>query len=370
MASWQALRTTGAADVLTRTHALLRPAMSAALDRLDDRLRRIAGYHLGLWDGDGTPAAADTHVGKGARPALTVLSAEAVGAPADQALLAAVAVELVHSFTGLHDDIIDGDELRRDRAATWTVFGTPHALLTGDALLVLAGTLLCGGPEHRVGAAMSALWTAVHELVDNESKDSFYPDRIDVPPEVAAATTIGKTAPLSRCACELGALYGDAPPARRASLRDFGWHAGAAWALHDDINGIVAPAEVTGKPAHSDLRNRKTTPPVAAALTRSTEPAATARLVELYTRPGELAEADLAEAAALVERAGGLDWTRREADRHLAAARSCLEAADPLDPAGTALRSLTGLFAPTTPTAGTGGEDRPRRADHHAASRR
>jgi len=102
-----------AAQVLTETHALVQPALRAAVDTLPDSMRLIAGYHFGWSDEQGRPAPAGR--GKALRPALALLSAEVVGAPPVDAIPAAVAVELVHNFSLLHDDVMDGDHTRRHR---------------------------------------------------------------------------------------------------------------------------------------------------------------------------------------------------------------------------------------------------------------
>jgi geranylgeranyl diphosphate synthase type I len=110
----------------------------------------VAGYHLGLCDAAGKPTGTPAG-GKALRPALTLLSARAAGAPAEQAVPAAVAVELVHNFSLLHDDIMDGDTERRHRPTAWTVFGIGSAILAGDALQALANDLLLEGAPRRSG---------------------------------------------------------------------------------------------------------------------------------------------------------------------------------------------------------------------------
>ena len=126
--------------VLERARLLVEPSLSAAVDRLADELRLLARYHFGWVDADGSPS--DAVAGKGLRPALAVLSAEAVGAPAGVAVPGAVAVELVHNFSLVHDDIIDGDTERRHRATVWAAFGTDEAIISGDALHNLAYRVL------------------------------------------------------------------------------------------------------------------------------------------------------------------------------------------------------------------------------------
>src|ERR1700751_1837066 len=114
------------------------PAMVAAVDRLSPDIREVAAYHLGLPGSSGQPTGAPGGAGKALRPALALLSARAADAAPERAVPAAVAVELVHNFSLLHDDIMDGDPERRHRPTAWTVYGPGAAILAGDAMLALA----------------------------------------------------------------------------------------------------------------------------------------------------------------------------------------------------------------------------------------
>ena len=119
---------------------LVGPAMESAIARLTPDVRAVAAYHLGFADAAGNPIRSGS--GKALRPALALLSARAAGAQAERGVTAAVAVELVHNFSLLHDDIMDNDTERRHRPTAWTVFGVGAAILAGDALLALAQDLL------------------------------------------------------------------------------------------------------------------------------------------------------------------------------------------------------------------------------------
>ena len=134
---------------------LVDPALVATLQRLHPDLRRAAEYHLGYVEADGTPAAGG---GKGVRPALALLSAEAVGAHAEVAVPGAVAVELMHDFSLLHDDIIDGDRERRHRPTVWALFGVGQAILVGDALQTLAHQVLLDDADGCGDCRRPAAW--------------------------------------------------------------------------------------------------------------------------------------------------------------------------------------------------------------------
>ncbi|WP_327167703.1 polyprenyl synthetase family protein [Streptomyces subrutilus] len=297
----------------------------------------MAGYHFGWWDRHGVPAPGAS--GKALRPALVLLACQGVGGRAEQALEAATAVELVHNMSLLHDDVIDGDALRRHRPAVWSVFGIPAAILTGDAMLSLAGRVLSEAPGPVGAAGPGWLDDAVQQLVEGEFADTAAEGRHDVTLAESTALAEAKTGSLIALSCALGALAGGADPARTAHLRRFGHHAGAAFQLVDDILGIWGDPRVTGKPHLSDLRSRKKSLPVVAALT-ATGPASE-ELARLYRSPAPLTDTQLADAAVLVEAAGGRTWAEREAEQRTAQAVAALEAADLAGPAHAGLLTLT-----------------------------
>ena len=125
---------------VTLARDLVGPAIEAAIGRLTPDVRKVTAYHFGFADAEGHPTEGGS--GKALRPALALLSARAAGAPPERGVTAAVAVELVHNWSLLHDDIMDGDTERRHRPTAWTVFGVGAAILAGDALLALAQDLL------------------------------------------------------------------------------------------------------------------------------------------------------------------------------------------------------------------------------------
>ncbi|MEO3812274.1 polyprenyl synthetase family protein [Sphaerisporangium sp. B11E5] len=306
---------------LPAARELVGPALRAAVDLLDPVTRRVAAYHLGWTDHEGRPADGG---GKALRPALAVLSSRAAGAAPD--LPAAAAVELVHAFSLLHDDIMDGDRTRRHRPAAWTLFGRAEAILAGDALLALAGELLAGAgtPGHLQVAR--AVGVATRRLIAGQAADLEFERRTEVSLAECLRMSSDKTGALLSCACAAGALAAGAPPGLTGALAAFGAEAGLAFQLVDDLLGIWGTPETTGKPVLSDLRAGKKTLPVVAALTGGTP--AGARLSGLLARPGPLPEDGLDEAARLVEEAGGRAWAEAEAKHRLDVAHRHLADAD------------------------------------------
>ncbi|KAK1182388.1 polyprenyl synthetase family protein [Streptomyces sp. NBS 14/10] len=329
--SWQVLRRAG---------ELTGPRIRQALDRLAEPVRTVARYHFGWCDAAGRHT--DDGWGKGLRGALVLGGAQALGATPGRALGAAAAVELVHNFSVLHDDVMDQDATRRGRPTAWTVFGSAQALLAGDALLVLAMEELASSPSPvRHSTSARELCRALLELVAGQSSDLAFEERADVDLEECLAMAAGKTAALFAGACGLGALAADGGPAQVEALRGFGHHLGLAFQLVDDLLGIWGDTRATGKPVGADLHRRKKSLPVVAAL-RSDTPAGR-RLAELYHDEHPLKSTGVAHATTLVEQAGGRDWALAEAARQRTMALGRL-AEVTLDPqAAQGLRSLVDL---------------------------
>jgi geranylgeranyl diphosphate synthase type I len=313
---------------------LVRPALAEAVGRLHPWMSEIAAYSFGWCEVGGAPAVAPG--GKGIRQALAVLGAEAAGAPGRAGVAAAVAVELVHTFSLLHDDIMDGDPTRRRRPTVWKAYGTGPAVLAGDALFALAVETLATTPGGAGGIRL--LSTALGDLVRGQADDLLFatrpwtgPERVR--PDEYRAMAEHKTGSLLGCAAALGAVLGGAPSTTVGALDRAGRHLGIAFQLVDDVLGIWGDPAVTGKPVHGDLRERKKTFPVLAALA-SPGPAAR-RLAVILRSAG-----DPETAAALIEEAGGRTAALAEARRHLAAVETALTgvplAAGPADE----LRSL------------------------------
>jgi geranylgeranyl diphosphate synthase type I len=265
--------------------------------------------------------------GKALRPAVVLLAAAAMDGSTVDALPAAVAVELVHNFSLLHDDVMDADDIRHHRPTVWSVFGVSAAILAGDALLTLALDVLAGSGHPAAQPGMRMLGAAVQDLVEGQSADVDFERRSDVDLAECERMSERKTGALLECAGGIGALFGGGTPARVDRLRAFGSRLGLAFQHADDLIGIWGDPAVTGKPIHSDLRNRKKTLPVVAALTSGTPPGDV--LAGIYHSAEPLSDNEVAHAAELVERAGGRAWSQAQADLLLAGALRELAAAGP-----------------------------------------
>src|SRR6201997_4569766 len=299
---------------------LVGPATEAAINRLSPRVRRVAAYHYGLADAQGNPVREGS--GKALRPALALLSARAAGVAPERGVSAAVAVELVHNFSLLHDDIMDGDTERRHRPTAWTVFGVGAAILAGDALLALAQDLLLEDGTPQGAWAARCLSAAVQRLIGGQGSDLAFEKRDDVSLAECLEMAGDKTAALMACACSIGAVHLGAPPQLAMGLAGFGAHVGLAFQVTDDLLGIWGAPDGDGEPGRRDLRARKKSLPVVAALNSGTPQAAELRA--LLVDPQPLTEDDLIRAADLVVAAGGKAWAENEADVQLAAANQSL----------------------------------------------
>ncbi|MFG1797664.1 polyprenyl synthetase family protein [Nocardia sp. NPDC049149] len=309
-----------AAEILARVRRMCDPLLHEAVSSLPEPLGLMGRYHFGWCDAEGTPV--HEPAGKALRPALTVSAAVACGAGPRAALSAAVAVELVHNFTLLHDDIMDGDRIRRGRPAVWTVWGVADAMLLGDALHALAARVLVTGlPGPTAMTAIATLEQAIIEMCRGQHEDCRFGSGRRVGIDEYARMAMGKTGALMGCACALGALCAKADRTTVSAMDTFGRELGMAFQFVDDFIGIWGDPEVTGKPAN-DLARQSMSLPVVAALDSGT--AAATELATMYADESATGGMDVARAAALVESAGGRHGTLRHAERRVHAAIAAL----------------------------------------------
>lgn len=323
-------------DLLARGRTLCTPPMREAVARLAAPMDTVGAYHFGWIDRDGKPAAGDG--GKAVRPALALLSAEAAGAPVEVGVPGGVSVELVHNFSLLHDDLMDGDETRRHRATAWTVFGPAQAILVGDALATLGTEVLLdaavtgGATAADAARAVRLITTATRKLIDGQAMDVAFEQRDMVTVEECLEMEGGKTAALLAASSAIGAVLAGADERTSDALQRYGHHLGLAFQAVDDLLGIWGATEVTGKPHWGDLRQRKKSLPVCAALAEGG--AASRKLADQLADPqgrGEESEPVLAARAALIEEAGGRAWTQEEARRQYQTALAALDEVEMTD---------------------------------------
>ncbi|MGH3869653.1 MAG: polyprenyl synthetase family protein [Pseudonocardiaceae bacterium] len=342
-------------EMLAWSRMTVDPALRAAVNTLSSAMLRVTGYHFGWWNEHGhlygvpeqgpklgpKKDSAKGTGGKAIRPTLALLSAEVVGGTPAAAVPAAVAVELAHNFSLLHDDVMDGDLTRRHHRTAWNVFGINSAILAGDALLTLAFTVLAtsGHPDALEGTRM--LSVAIQDLVEGQSLDLGLEHHAEAELSECLSVAEKKTAALMGCACAMGATFGGGSPEQIERSHRFGMHLGVAFQHVDDWLGIWGDPDVTGKPVYSDLRSRKKSLPVVAALTSNTP--AGRELATLYHRETPLSDVELVHAAELIELAGGRAWSQTQVDGLLTQAMRQLPSASPTARAAAELGALARL---------------------------
>ncbi len=323
------------ADTLARHNALVRREIEAVLNAQapsdpSDPFYGIIRYHLGLAGADLKPAVA--HTGKGLRGALLLLVAQAFGGDELATAPLAAAVELLHSFSLVHDDIEDGSPTRHHRATVWSLWGAPVGINTGDGLHALAHLALYRSPlrEEDPRALLDvarAFDRATLRLAEGQHRDMALQDAPDIA-HVSVDDYLrmidGKTATLIGAAAAIGARAAGADARQAARAERFGHKLGLAFQMQDDILGIWGDERVTGKSTVSDITSRKKTLPLLLALAHGA-PADRERLRALYTRPGDDSETrDTRDILALLDRAGARDLTRDYLRRYREAAVQAL----------------------------------------------
>lgn len=304
--------------VLSRTAALVGPAIDREVQVLGTGLSAPVAHHL-------------AGGGKRIRAALVLLSARAAGGAEPDAMAGAVAIELIHNFSLLHDDLIDGDRQRRHRSTVWAEFGVGPAVVGGDALATLALQVLLAEPTPRRVRAAASLAEATLAMIAGQADDMAFETRPTVSVAECLAMEAGKTGALLDCAMGLGAILVEAPEPVIEALREFGACLGAAFQAVDDLLGIWGDPAVTGKPIGSDLLAGKKTLPVTIALaTPEGQPEELGELLDRKWSPSGLSEAELERAAWLVEAGGGRSGASETATRFLRQAEAALHRV-PLD---------------------------------------
>lgn len=263
-------------------------------------LYEMIRYHLGWLDRSLAPVQADS--GKKLRPALCLLVAEAAGGDWRTAVPAAAAVELIHNFSLVHDDIQDASRLRRHRETVWAIWGTAQAINAGDALLIIAQQALLEGslaPDLALGG-LRMLNAACRALCEGQFLDMGWESEHQITVDQYLGMIERKTARLFQCSAELGAYCARAPADVQQAAVDFGRVLGMAFQAADDLLGVWGPEAETGKTAALDVMSRKKSLPIVLGLS-APGPVAD-RLRELFRRERQLTATETAEATQILDR--------------------------------------------------------------------
>ena len=290
-------------------------------------------YHMGWTGEDAGPEA----TGKRIRPMLLLLSTSACGADWQSALPAAAAVELVHNFSLVHDDIQDNSDKRRGRPTTWVKWGMPMAINAGDALFVLSNQAIDDLKENYLAGAVVKVAEILHntclELTRGQFLDMSYEERNDLLVEDYWPMISGKTAALLSACCHIGSLLGGADESKQDTYRSFGHYLGLAFQVQDDILGVWGDESVTGKSAASDLIEGKKSLPVLAGLSANGKFAA-------RWKQGHIRTEEVQDLARVLANEGGYEAAMDAAKQMTDLALMSLREADPEGEAGAALFDL------------------------------
>lgn len=197
--------------------------------------------------------------GKRIRPVLLMLSCDALGGSAQQALPAAAAVELMHNFTLVHDDIMDRDETRRGRPTVHRKWNTDVAILAGDGLVVLAYQSLLKTETSQLGRISEIFTNGILEICEGQALDADFEHDDHVTMARYETMIMKKTARLLAICTQIGAILGNAAKPQILAFKNFAEHLGLAFQIQDDLLDITVEQTVLGKDFGSDVRRRKRT---------------------------------------------------------------------------------------------------------------
>jgi len=304
----------------------VRVELEKAIDSCPPALRNILRYHMGWQDEHGQSCSRES--GKFIRSTLCLLSCQAVGGDTSQAMPAAAAVELIHNFSLIHDDIEDASYERHHRPTVWKLWGQSQAINAGDAMFTLAYLALLelkgkGIADEKVASSTEMLSLACSDLCEGQYLDVEYENRRDITVEDYLDMAAKKTAALFAVSTSLGAYLGNEDSKLVDFFHLFGKELGIAYQICDDMLGIWGVEESVGKSA-SDISQRKKTLPVVYGL-QSSDGEARKRLEKLYSQKSIEGE-DITEVTKILDQSGARDYAENLAEQYYYKALAHLEA--------------------------------------------
>lgn len=303
-------------------------------------------YHLGWATADFTPERAKT--GKRLRPLVCLLCCAAAGGAAERALPAAAAVELLHNFTLVHDDIQDNSAFRHNRRTVWSIWGMAQGINVGDGMHAIAQRALFGLRERGLPAPLVldlavGLDETVLRICAGQVRDIDFERRWDIGGADYREMIAGKTAAIFAYAARAGALIAGLPLERADAFDAFGAALGLGFQVRDDLLGIWGATDVTGKQQGDDIRRRKKSLPIIMLHERANE-ADRAYLEGLYATD-EVAPGEIATVVQMLDRAGVRDDCQEIVERYHIEAAAHLNASGATGPAAAALAGLIETMA-------------------------
>ena len=267
--------------------------------------------------------------GKRLRPCLTIASCEAVGGKKEDALEAAAAIEMLHNFTLIHDDIMDKDEFRRNVKTVHAQWGEPIAIIAGDALFSKVFEALAANasrlklPAEQTAELFKTISRASFEICQGQTLDMLFEGRSDVSEQEYMQMVSAKTGALMEASARIGVMLGGGTPEQVEALAGYGRLMGIAFQIRDDVLGVVGEQEKFGKPVGSDLREGKCTLMVIHALAHAS-PEDAALLKRVLKNP-EAEENELRAAIEVLKRTGSIEHANEKAQSLAREAKSKLK---------------------------------------------
>jgi len=291
---------------------------------------RLLRYHLGWIDQEGTALNTSVTQGKALRPTLCLFACDALADDYSKALPAAAALELIHNFSLIHDDIQDQDVERRHQPTVWHLWGIPKALWSGNAMQCTGDLSLLGVSERDIAPAtvlrVSKILTESYtEMIQGQVLDLQFESRTDIKADEYLFMIACKTGALIRAGLEIGALLGTDDQTAVEAFAKFGEHLGQAFQIRDDYLGIWGDQATLGKATGNDIRRRKKSYPVVFALEKASG-RAMEDLLRIYEQE-ELEDDDVQRVLAVLDEVGSQENSQRLTEE---AAAQALEALKPV----------------------------------------
>jgi len=264
--------------------------------------------------------------GKRLRPLLATMVCEAFGGNSDLAVPYGVALEMIHNFTLVHDDVMDEDDTRRGLKTVHHEYGVPEAILAGDAMFARAFEIVLDSDidDSRVIKLVEILARSVRLLADGQQMDLDFEDRDIVSPEEYLEMIERKTAVLYSAAAQGGAIIGGASEQQQQAMFEYGRLIGLGFQIWDDVLDLRSTKESFGKPVLNDIRNGKKTLIVVHALDAMKSPEKDELIAVLGKK--DATEEELMSAKELLETVGSIDYASRIASEFVAKAKEELKA--------------------------------------------
>lgn len=329
-------------SILNKYSPDIEQALKEALREAPPFIQGVTGYHLGWLDQNFAPAKLEK--GKALRPTLCMLIFEALTGEYKAVLPLAVAIELIHNFSLIHDDIEDNDRERHSRPTAWVIWGKPLAINVGDYLYTLASTCLYQLDSSRftldqILTVLRLVNRACLELTTGQDLDLRFEQLQEVSPDMYLDMIYKKTGALIEASIVSGAVLGTSDQEVIRNYREFARNIGLAFQIQDDILGIWGDKAKTGKSADNDLRRKKKTLPVIYMLNHLTGPQQ-AELKTLYAGPNPLSDDQIELVREGLKAAGAHQFTQSSAAAYIARAFEALDKINVSNQAQTELETI------------------------------